>query len=241
MHRGMRAWPFYNALSVLLFLLRRFLPPCSRGNGSSTFRRSRVLSKMKARRWGWYQPTSAAVLRDTTTSGSASRAASAFSVSPAEGSSDPSSQASSALLLRCAAHTLAAEPPRSEQERGQGSLRASKRVLTKRARTISIALGLAVIIHEEKSFVEGDEELLKGFARGAGDAPARGDEAEFPTHVHKHREEAVAHAALHSPPAFVHVLLTEHELLCFFYVSKTMQVLVLRWKKTDEVRVISDI
>jgi hypothetical protein len=37
------------------------------------------------------------------------------------------------------------------------------------------------------------------------------------------------------------VLLTEHELLCFFYVSKTMQVLVLRWKKTDEVRVISDI
>jgi hypothetical protein len=74
---------------------------------------------------------------------------------------------------------LAAEPPRSEQERGQGSLRASKRVLTKRTRTIPIALGprafllgLAVTFHEEKSFVEGDEELLKGFARGAGDAPS---------------------------------------------------------------------
>jgi len=142
---------------------------------------------------------------------------------------------------------LAAEPPRSEQERGQGSLRASKRVLTKRTRTIPIALGprafllgLAVTFHEEKSFVEGDEELLKGFARGAGDAPVRGDEAEFPAHAHKHREEVVAHAALHFPPAVVHVLLIDNELLCFFHVSKIMQVLVLRWEKNDEVRVISD-
>ena len=83
---------------------------------------------------------------------------------------------------------------------------------------------------------------MKGLARGAGDAPVRGDVAEFSAHAQEQWKEAVADTALHLPPALVRVvfLFSDHELFSFFNVSKTVQVLVLRRKKTDEVRVNSD-
>jgi len=53
-----------------------------------------------------------------------------------------------------------------------------------------------VQIHKKKGLVEGDEEFLKGLARGAGDAPVRVDVAEFSAHTQEQWKEAVADTAL---------------------------------------------
>ena len=88
-------------------------------------------------------------------------------------------------------------------------------------------------IHKKKGLVEGDEEFLKGLARGAGDAPVRVDVAEFSAHTQEQWKEAVADTALHLPPALVRVvfLLSDHELFSLFTSVKQCRSLCSGGKK----------